>query len=73
MALVDIDDILAWIDDVHEEFQREEDQGILQCRLDKASAALAGKDACERLRRQVKMRQGFRENVEVIRQRKKRG
>ena len=59
---MELDEVLSWIDDVLEQFQREEDQGILQGRLDKASAALAGKDACQRIRRDIQMRYGMRQN-----------
>jgi hypothetical protein len=69
---MNLDEVLSWVDDVHEQFQREEDQGILQGRLDKASAALAGKDACQRLKRDIQMRYGMTQNVSVIRERKKR-
>ena len=55
MKFMQLEDVLRWIDEVKEEFQREEDQGILQGRLDKASAALAGKDACERIRRRMNL------------------
>ena len=73
MKRMTVEDVLIWINDVHDQFQREEDQGILQGRLDKASAALAGKDACERLRREVQMRHGFQENAIAINARKRRG
>jgi hypothetical protein len=58
---MELEEVLGWIDDVLEQFQREEDQGILQQRLDKASAALAGKDACQRIRRDIQMRYGMRQ------------
>jgi hypothetical protein len=69
---MNLDEVLSWVDDVHEQYQREEDQGILQGRLDKASAALAGKDACQRLKRDIQMRYGMTQNVAMIRERKKR-
>jgi len=66
-----IDDVLRWVADVNEEFQREEDQGVLQGRLDKAAHALAGKDACERLKRAMTMRYGMHDNTVVMGARKK--
>jgi hypothetical protein len=67
-----LDDVLRFIDDVIEQYQREEDQGILQERLDRAREALAGKHACERLKRSMTMRYGMRENIAMIHERKKR-
>jgi len=69
---MDLDEVLGWIDDVLEQFQREEDQGILQGRLDKASAALAGKDACQRIRRDIQMRYGMVQNREKVSSMKRR-
>jgi len=69
---MDLDEVLGWIDDVLEQFQREEDQGILQGRLDKASAALAGKDACQRIRRDIQMRYGMVQNREKVASMKRR-
>lgn len=69
---VELADVLEFIEHVQEQFQREEDQGILQERLDKAREALAGKHACERLKRDMKMRFGMRENVTEMAERKKR-
>jgi len=69
---MDLDEVLGWIDDVLDQFQREEDQGILQGRLDKASAALAGKDACQRIRRDIQMRYGMVQNREKVASMKRR-
>ncbi len=43
------------IGELREDYQREEDQAILQQRLDKATAALAGKDACARIERRLEI------------------
>jgi len=69
---MDLDEVLGWIDDVLDQFQREEDQGILQGRLDKATAALAGKDACQRIRRDIQMRYGMVQNREKVASMKRR-
>ena len=69
---MNLDEVLSWVDDVHEQYQREEDQGILQGRLDKASAALAGKDACQRLKRDIQMRYGMTQNREKVQAMKRR-
>jgi hypothetical protein len=67
-----LDDVLRFIDDVIEQYQREEDQGILQERLDRAREALAGKHACERLKRSMTMRYGMRENIATMTEKRKR-
>lgn len=67
-----IDDVMGWIDDVFQQYQREEDQGILQGRLDKAMTALTGKDACERLKRDIQMRYGMQQNRERVQTMRKR-
>lgn len=72
MKRMTLEDVIGWVDDVQEEFQREEDQGIMQQRLDKAAAALAGKDACERLKRSIALRFGMVTNMAVMVERKKR-
>jgi hypothetical protein len=48
-----VDEVLSAINDVKLEFQREEDQGLLQHDLHKAEQALAGKYACERILRRL--------------------
>lgn len=72
MKLMHLEDVLRWIDEVKEEFQREEDQGILQGRLDKASAALAGKDACERIRRRMNLCVQMSAEITVLPDKKRR-
>jgi hypothetical protein len=72
MSDITIERVLGWVEDVREEFQREEDQGILQCRLDKAQAALSGKDACERLKRSLEARYGMSQHLAVVNKDKRR-
>lgn len=45
-----------FIDDLRAQYQREEEQAILQRNMDKAVIALAGKDACTRLKNNLGMR-----------------
>jgi hypothetical protein len=52
-------DMLQVVQDVRDEFQREEDQGLLQRDMHKAEQALAGKYACDRIARRVEARAGF--------------
>jgi hypothetical protein len=47
------EDMLREVEQVRGEFQREEDQGLLQHDIHKAEMALAGKYACERITRRV--------------------
>jgi hypothetical protein len=72
MEQITLERIITWIDDVNEEYQREQDQGILQGRLDKATAALCGKDACERLKRTLALRFGMTQNIAVMLEKKRR-
>jgi hypothetical protein len=50
------DDLVRIVEDVRDEFQREEDQGLLQRDMHKAEQALAGKYACERILRRLEPR-----------------
>jgi len=43
--------LVRLVQEVRDDFQREEDQGLLQRDLHKAEQALAGKYACERILR----------------------
>lgn len=54
------EDVIAMIQEVETDFEREEDQGLLQHDLHKAEQALAGKYACERILRAVEARAGVR-------------
>jgi hypothetical protein len=61
-----VEEVFRYIDELLEEFQREEDQAIMQRNMDKAIAGLAGKDACERLRRRLQFAADVRRNVELV-------
>jgi len=63
---VTLEEVFRSIDEVRDEFQREEDQAILQRDIHKGIAALAGKDACERLRRRFQFAADVRRNVELV-------
>lgn len=54
------DDFVRIVQGVEEDFQREQDQGIMQRDIHKAEMALAGKDACARILRAVEAREGIR-------------
>lgn len=53
-----VDEVLAVIEEAREQFQREEDQALLSERLDRAREAMAGKFACERMARAIRSRFG---------------
>ncbi len=53
------EDVLCVVREVREEFQREEDQGLMQHDLHKAEQALSGKYACERIARRIEARAGL--------------
>jgi hypothetical protein len=53
------EDLIAIVESVKEDFEREEDQGLLQRDLHKAEMALAGKYACDRILRAVAARAGL--------------
>jgi hypothetical protein len=72
MSPITLEHIVSWVNDVQEEFQREEDQGILQGNLNKATAALCGKDACERLKRSLALRFGMASSPIVLSDKKRR-
>ena len=58
------------VSEVQEEFQREIEQGVLQHDLYKATAALGGKDACERILRRIRLRNDVQLRVEPRRREK---
>ena len=60
LALETVDSIL---DELLEDYQRREDQAILQQDLYKANYALAGKETCKEVKRRVAMRLEMHENV----------
>ena len=62
----------VFIQDLFEQYQREEDQAILQGSMEKAVHALAGKEACVRLKSNLGMRIEMDANlVSVTRERKR--
>lgn len=57
-----------WIQDVKDQFQRETDQGILKRDLYQSVEAMGGRDACDRIIRQIEARCAMYENaVRVLR------
>jgi len=68
---ISIEKIHDFIDDLYDQYQREEEQAILQRNMEKAVQALAGKEACERLRNSIGMRVEMEQNaVRVLRPKK---
>jgi len=57
---VTTEQLITLIQDVQEDFEREEDQGLMQEDLGKARHALAGKHACARILRVIEAREGIR-------------
>jgi len=55
-----VEEVIDKIQEVKSDFEREEDQGLLQRDLHKAEMALAGKYACERILRAVEAKDGMR-------------
>ncbi len=55
-----VDDAVRLVQEVKVDFEREQDQGLLQRDLHKAEMALAGKYACERILRAIEAREGIR-------------
>lgn len=51
------------LDELHEDYQRRQDQAILQQDLYKANYALAGKETCTELKRRISMHVEMRANV----------
>jgi hypothetical protein len=52
--------VIDLVEGVKSDFEREEDQALLQHDLHKAEQALAGKYACERIVRAIEAREGIR-------------
>jgi len=48
-----VEEVIEKVQEVKSDFEREEDQGLLQRDLHKAEMALAGKYACERILRAI--------------------
>lgn len=72
MRTLNLEEVLRYVDDLDEQYQREQRQAIMQRNMDKATAALAGQEACERLKRWLEMRNTMSENVAVMTARKAR-
>jgi len=68
-----LEDILLYVDELDEQYQREQKQAILQRNMDKAVAALAGQEACDRLRSYITMRTDMARNVAVMTGKRARG
>lgn len=54
------DEFVRLVQSIREDFEREQDQGLMQQDLHKAEMALAGKYACDRILRAVESRTGIR-------------
>jgi hypothetical protein len=55
-----VQQVIDLVEGVKSDFEREEDQALLQHDLHKAEQALAGKYACERIVRAIEAREGIR-------------
>lgn len=55
-----------FINDLRDQYQREEEQAILQRNMDKAVLALAGKEACTRLKSNLGMRLEMDSNMVAV-------
>lgn len=51
------EEVAALIEEVRDDFVREEDQGLMQEDLKKAQHAMAGKHACDRILRKLQARE----------------
>lgn len=67
---MDDETIMQVIRDVQGEFQREIEQGVLQHDLYKSTAALGGKDACDRILRRISFRKNASLRIEPRRKEK---
>lgn len=72
MNVIEREKLERFIDDLYEQYQREEEQAILQRNMDKAVAALCGKDACHRLKNNLGMRMDMESSIRTM-QRSRRG
>lgn len=72
MKPLDLEDVVRYVNDLEEQYQREQRQAILQRNMDKAISALAGQEACERLKRWLEMRYSMTQNIAVMTARKAR-
>lgn len=61
--MISVEDFEKWIAEMKEMYQREEEQAVRRRDMEQAMYALAGKDACERLRNYLPMRQAMHQSV----------
>lgn len=61
---VQLDRLYQWIDDLRRQFSREIDQALLKHDLYQGMEALGGRDACDRIRRQIDTRYQMDRNFE---------
>ena len=54
-----VEELVIVVMGVSDDYQREEDQGILQRDMHKAEQALAGREACNRILRAIESRGGL--------------
>lgn len=73
MRSTTLEDVLLYVEELDEQYQREQKQAIMQRNMDKATAALAGQEACGRLRRWLEMRTAMSNNVRMMTPKKARG
>lgn len=55
-----LDEVIGLLREIKEDFEREQDQGLIQRDLHKAEMALAGKYAVDRVLRAIESRSGVR-------------
>lgn len=55
-ASMTVEEFISLVEEVHSDFQGEEEQALLQRDLHKAEMALAGKYACDRVLRKIEAR-----------------
>jgi hypothetical protein len=63
---ISIERLHQFIDDLEAQYQREEEQAILQRNMEKAVAALCGKEACARLKNNLGMRVEMDRNLVAV-------
>lgn len=69
---ISLERLAEFIDDLRDQYQREEEQAILQRNMERAVQALAGKEACTRLKSNLGMRLEMDRNVVGVTSRRKR-
>jgi hypothetical protein len=55
-----VQEFVDLVREVSSDFEREEDQGVLQEDMSKEQMALAGRHACDRILRAIEAREGIR-------------